>query len=66
MTDAPRHNDPQTNSDPFLEEVHRLKREAIARSGDDLDAHFERLRQIEAESTAPIIQPKDDPQTGRA
>jgi hypothetical protein len=34
-------------SDPFLDEVHRLKREAIARSGGDLTRHIERLREIE-------------------
>ena len=34
-------------SDPFLEEVHALKRDAFARSGNDLKRHIQRLREIE-------------------
>ena len=34
-------------SDPFIEEVRRLKREAFQRSGNDWNRHFERLREIE-------------------
>ena len=37
----------QEPADPFLDEVHRLKRATLADSGNDLRQHFKRLQALQ-------------------
>lgn len=64
-------NDPPTNAgvaaasgDPFLDEVHRLKRDAFARSGNDLATHFERLKRMEQEWKGRVLADETKDSTG--
>jgi hypothetical protein len=57
----PPHNQPR--KDPFLDGVHALKRAAFARSGDNLDKHIERLREIERQYADRLVQPPNNSET---
>ena len=52
----PTQPDTQKSRDPFLDEVHALKRDAFARSGDDMKRHVERLRELERKHSGGTVQ----------
>jgi hypothetical protein len=60
----PTHNQPR--KDPFLDEVHALKRAAFTRSGDDLDKHIKHLQELDRQNADRLIQPPSDSETDAA
>ncbi len=55
----------QHPADPFLEEVHRLKREATAKATSRED-YLALIRTLQDQSSAPIIPAPKDPDAGAA
>ena len=52
---------PTHRPDPFLEEVHRMKRASFARSGDDLARHLQRLKEIQERHKDRVVSPPKAP-----
>ena len=52
--------------DPCSEEVHRLKRQAFERSGNDLKRHFDRLKEIEKAHPGGVVPPPQERKGGAA
>lgn len=50
---------PEPSGDPFIDEVRAMKRAAIARSGDDLERHIQRLREISERFRTRVVQPSE-------
>lgn len=49
-----------TWTDPFLDEVHELKRRAWERSGGTMEGLIKRLREIEADYADRLVKPREN------
>ncbi len=58
MVDSTRNAPEPDDTDPFLEEVRELKRDALRRAGGGLEGLFKRLREVEDSHRDRVVSPR--------